>query len=153
MTMVMERRSRSIYLRVLLIALAIQAMTPDIHDLASPFLFEILSVSSDPGVAAFEGMAVDSFVLDHEPPSSGSCAPFRWKLDQPDRLPDEAGLLPGLRAGTIPRRFTGGLVRPWSLPPDRVGPMVSIEQGRRSRTHPGLLPANDLTISLCKLTC
>jgi hypothetical protein len=42
----MMGRSRSGSIRILLIALAIQGITPDAHDLASHMLFRMLSFSS-----------------------------------------------------------------------------------------------------------
>jgi hypothetical protein len=152
-TMDEGRRSRSIYLRVLLIALAVQAMTPDSHDLASPLLFEIVSIASPAAVAAFEATTIAPSVLDHESPSSDGGDRLPSKVAQEDGLLDESCVPAGLRVGVIPRRCPGTKARLLCFPPGPVKTAASIEQGRLSCSRLRILRNTDLTISLCQLTC
>jgi hypothetical protein len=152
-TMDEGRRSRSIYLRVLLIALAVQALTPDSRDLASPLLFEIVSIASPAVVAAFEATTVAPTVLDHESPSSDCGDRLPSKVVHEDGLLDESCVPPGLRVRVIPRRCSGTMARLWCFPPGPVKTTSSIEKGRLSCSQLGILRNNDLTISLCQLTC
>ena len=100
-------RSRTIYVRFLIFALALKAMTPDANDLASPMLFKTLGLAGDWNRAAGAG----DVPCPETTQDGGDSLPS--DTDVPDQLPDEASLPGGRLAGLF-----GGAARaaPINLP-------------------------------------
>jgi hypothetical protein len=153
MAMDKRRRSRSICQRFLLIALTVQAMTPDLQDLASPFLFEVLSVLPFAVVPPLEAMEVASSALVDGPSSRDRGDNPSSKLVDQDAMPVEACLPPGRQAPVIVPRSLAGVTRLWSLPPGHLKPTFSIGRKHLPTPHPCILQDIDLTITLCQLNC
>ena len=135
-------RLRSVCLHALLIASIIQGMTADTRKLASPFLLQrlVLDPAADPCDAHDDRLRTDE----------GS-VPSRDGDDE--GAPDEfcVATVPGAVAAW--RRHGPGPSRSrslWSGPAERFvqAPSLLLERS------PDVTPrANDLTLSLCRLTC
>jgi hypothetical protein len=142
-------RSRSICLRILWIASAIQGGTPDAHDLSSIALLRLLC--PDSGCSAIEVVTIAYDVSCRESPRpDGGTAP---SPDTDDELPDEVGVPSGY-GGSLPLRPRRGGSRCHAVVPsgqgERVVPSVHL---RSSRPH-DILGWDDNPIhSLCRLTC
>jgi hypothetical protein len=140
------RRSRSIGLRILLVVMAIQGMTPDLYDLTSDVLLrrlgELKAASIHLAIVAGTGMREES-------PPGDVPMPFG---DQDEGLDDAC--IPALTAvGSLSRPWSKGLQRlefpptPWSQRP------VHLHRLRLDRSHARIAPGRDVLGTLCRLTC
>jgi hypothetical protein len=151
-TMSIRRRSRPIGLGLLGVALALQAITPDARDLASPMLHKLLS-SMAGREAATTILASDS-TSDPEsesPPLGGGSSPSR--TDDQSKQADEV-CLPGSRqVGMMMHRRGAGTDRPSFC--SRPSVQVPIYPVRRSLSPPRFvaLKSSDKIVLLGRLTC
>jgi hypothetical protein len=142
-------RSRSICPYFLLIAAAVQGLTPDADDIASTMLFPLLaSVAS--------GAAGTAAGRDHEfrpesPPSHGASLPS-WDEDNEPK--------PGEVCG--PARFSARQNQPqapentpWrgALRIDPKRPLIRSNLLDALPRHAGMACGDDLTLALCRLLC
>jgi len=141
-------RSRSIGLRVLLIVMAIQGMTPDLYDLTSDGLLRRLGelkaasihLAVRPGTAPCD-----------ESPSGDAPAPFG---DQEEDDGVDEVCIPAMTA-------PGSLQRPWSKGSQRLEFPPALLCQRPAHLHllrldrsPGkIAPNRDVLETLCRLTC
>ncbi len=139
-------RSRSIFLYFLLIAAAVQGLTPDANDIASTTLFSLLA-----SVASGAAAGRDPESRPESPPSHGASLPS-WNLD------DEP--MPGEVRG--PARFSARQNQahapgntPWlgALRIDPKRPLIRSNLLDALPRHAGMACGDDLTLALCRLLC
>jgi hypothetical protein len=147
-----RRRSRSILAQLLLVASAIQGLTPDADDIASTSLVWLLCpapAGSSSGSKTAAARVCDD--LGRElPPLDGTLPP--WGDDQ-DELPDEVCLPVAVAAGMAQRERPGG--SPCHEPATcrrAERPFVPGPDGRAA-TLAGIARGDVLIRSLCRLNC
>jgi hypothetical protein len=143
-------RCRSICLHILFIAMALQAMTPDIPDRASPSLPDRLLLPAIPVEAARDGGQVPA---QESAPIDGDRSPSRD--GDRDEKPDESCLPARYTAGSILPRYPDDSPLPGFVPLRRDRPSTRPEDRGALRFHVNLSLGYDviLSLSLCHLTC
>jgi hypothetical protein len=126
--------TRSICLRILLIALSIQGMTPDVHDLASGALLRILS----------------QVLGDSKTDRAGDSLPSPDE-DQ-NELPDDVCVV-ARQASLVPRLQPGGSPGSDLLTSGRPTPLIGRDSRFSTRSLAGVVRGRDLVHVRCRLNC
>ena len=147
--MVEGMRTRSICLYLLLIAEAVQALTPDANDLTSTTLLPLLaSVTTGAfGLGTERGVPLSP----DDTPSLGPELPSRGKDE--DQLPDDVCDPARVVARTNRVRVVGDACGLWCVLSTPQWPLIWSSLLRLSPHRVGLVPGNDLTLALCRFLC
>ena len=144
-------KSRWIGLQILLVAAAIQGITPNNHNLASVKLFRILSTDAAAlNLSGDEAATSTCRGLDQESPPDESAQQidtFRKKTPGVICLP----LRTGSKAG--PRRYTGDSLCTWSVFDGLCLSFVKPDQPCPLRLPTIVVQGSDFLHSFCRLTC
>ena len=144
--------SQLICLRLLTLALAIQALTPDANDLCSSSLFKLLGVPFGKNLVTCAVATAQCNALDPEsmPVGEGS---FPSGANDQDDSPDEVCLPDGRHLGAMLSRRAGGSKRFTCIPCGSCREAALYRRGYATRCHTGNLISNNLHLSLSRMTC
>jgi hypothetical protein len=130
-TMSTRRRTRPICFGLLCVALGLQAITPDVRDLASPMLLKLTSAAAGKA-AATSALQFDTFTDTEPAPLGGNSSPTR--ADDQSKQPDEVCLPGAGQVGMMMHRRGAGTERAFlSSRPSVKAPLHS---DRRKSTLP-----------------
>jgi hypothetical protein len=125
---------RSIGLRILLIALSIQGITPDVHDLTSGALIRILV----------------QILGDSKTDRAGDALPSRDEDE--NEMPDDV-CVAVRQASLVPRHQPGGSPGPDLLASSRPTPLIGRDPPFSTRSRSGIARGRDLVNFRCRLNC
>jgi hypothetical protein len=149
---IMSNRRRSRPICLCLLGVALQAITPDAHDLASPMLPKLLSALASREVATTVLVSDGSNDLEPEPaPLGGDSLPSG--ADDQRQQPDEV-CLPGARQASMTMVRCGAGTDRWSLLSH--GSEQALPHADRRYPFPPLsvaLKSSDRIVLLGRLTC
>ena len=155
MPMIMKSKgwtSRWLDLRILLVAVTIQGVTPSAHNLASSRLLRILFETAARGESnTAHGETATACPVPHDECSPGGSGPpidkYRKKTPGVLCLPVRTGWQAG------PRRHAGRPLRIESVSENPWEALINPAQPCPPSIHTGVEQGTDLLHSLCRLTC
>jgi hypothetical protein len=143
------RRSPSICFRLMLFALAIQAMTPDAYNLSSPLLLKLVcDVDGLPARGADDGGTGNG---SQSAPGRRALPPL--ESDEEDQVPGDLCVPRRPMAGVIDPRKPGGTSRGDTFFSSQFRRLDALLPQRRAAEHIGPWNHPDLTVHLGRLTC
>jgi hypothetical protein len=145
-------RARSINFHVLAVALALQAITPDAHDLASPTLLKLLDLLAATETSVMSTVSTDADIRGDESVTRDGDSSSSGAGDQGES-PDEI-CLPGEQKSTLIVRSRGGGRNRSSFVSFGSGQIADRVEHRRHASRPvSHLASTDKLIALVRLIC
>jgi hypothetical protein len=148
-----RRKPGSICLHTLLVALAIQGVTPDAYDLASLKLPQVLEAVNGRTASWANGSSPVACIFlrpEAEPPSPTS---EPWGGEDQESTPDELGVSAGLMRYGLSLHKPGKPLKLKSVKADRPGQTSRSGLHRFTRRRGSIGTGSGLIHSLCRLTC